>query len=164
MTPWGMRGNLWTIKSMEEVKFQDSRDNILASLQWMIKMVEESWSSKMEMYTRDTIGMVSEMAKGNICIIMEINTKDIGKMIRKRERALLKWKQAISIQDSGKMERSMVGVAIISVQGMSMKGSFLKEWDMAKASMPGLMEVFMRDNGKQIKWMESEFTEEWMEA
>lgn len=71
--------------------------------------------------------MVSEMAKGNICIIMEINTKDIGKMIRKRERALLKWKQAISIQDSGKMERSMVGVAIISVQGMSMKGSFLKE-------------------------------------
>lgn len=64
---------------------------------------------------------------------------------------------------NGKTVKSMEKDYINLVMKTFMKDNLLREWDLVKESINGLMVAIMMDNGKQIRWMEEGFIEESMD-
>lgn len=57
------------------------------------------------------------------------------------------------------MEKDYINLAIKTI----MKGSLCKGWGLVKAYINGPTVAFTMDNGKQIRWMEEGYIEEWMD-
>lgn len=72
-------------------------------------------------------------------------------MTKSKEKELSRWRLEIVTQGNGKIAKSMEKGCINLAIKIFTKASLWKECDTEKAFISGLMEVFMKGSGNQIK-------------
>ena len=81
-------------------------------------------------------------------------------MIENKDKEFYKCKLVTHIMVNGKTVKSMEKDYINLVIRTITMESLLRECDLEKEYINGLMAVIMMDNGKQTRWMVEDFTEE----
>ena len=104
-------------------------------------------------FTRVNGKTVYALGKVNTVFSTATYTREVGSMIKSKVVAVLRWARVISTKDHGEWARSMGLESIPLLMVIIIRDNLSRVWDLATASINGLMVVFMMEIGRPIRWM-----------
>lgn len=125
--------------------------DMMESGRMMIKTVLVPFSSRMEMCIKEHLLEESAVAQECINIQMEIFMMVSGALIKRKVWALLKWQLVIATMENGLMEERMVKEDIHSRTRIHMKAISSKDFEQARVSTLGQINLTIRVTGNRTE-------------